>query len=82
MIEVMIPSMIWDDEEWIIRKIKEPSDAVINLKYCDGKVENVIFDLDEVKSYKSTINDLFKTYSWLSKVIMMKGEFIKVFKRS
>lgn len=82
MIEEMIPSMIWDDEEWVIRSIKEPSEAVNNLKYCDGKVGNVIFELEEFNMYGTAVGNLFNTYSWLDKVILMKtNEDIKVFKR-
>lgn len=52
MIEVMVPSMIWDKEEWIIRNIKNSSDSLNNLKYCDGKVKNVIFDVENMKNCK------------------------------
>lgn len=81
MIEVMVPSMLWDNEEWIIRNIKNPSDSLSNLKYCDGQVKNIIFDVENMKNYKIAVEDLFDTYSWIDKVIFMKKDNVKVFSR-
>lgn len=63
----------------MIRRVDKISDAVNNLKYCDGKIGNVVFDVNDFNNYGTSINDLFDTYLWLNKVIIMNVENIKVF---
>lgn len=79
----MIPSLVWDNEEWIIRKINNMKDGMMNLKYCDGKIKNIIFDLENLKDYKKYILKLFLEYYWIEKIIIMNNKnIIKVLKRA
>lgn len=76
----MIPDFLWDGENWIVRYISSAIEILSELKYCDGSVRNIIFNVKDIKDLDNAINQTFNKYDWINKILIMQGdEIIRVF---
>ena len=82
MIEIMITDYIWNNEKWCIRKIEDFDTALEDIKYCDGGISNILFDVQKSDNINNILKMVFKKYTWLNKIIVRQsGKLIGVYKR-
>lgn len=70
MIEVMFPSIRWNDEDWCIKELKSIKDGVDVLRACDGGVSNVILDCKSINNVEKNIKVLFQEIDWIDKILV------------
>lgn len=74
MIEIMVADFRWLGEEWCIKSLQKIDNAIITLKFCDGSVNNILFECENSDGYEDVLAELFNSYSWLNKVLIKQGE--------
>jgi hypothetical protein len=60
MIEVMIPFIKWNNEDWVIKKLDNIKNAVDVLKICDGNVRCVLLDCNKIDDYIESLDDILR----------------------
>lgn len=82
MLEIMIPTFNYECNDYVIMKIKNIKFLDSMIKYCDGSVNNISVDVEVCEDYKSIIDEAFKKYKWLNKLIIKNKEsLIGIFER-
>lgn len=80
MIEVMIPSFMWNNEEWVIKKLQSIENAYETLRVCDGSVGNVLLDCNYQDNYSNVVAEIFNNINWIKKIMIKKdNELIGIF---
>ena len=82
MLEIMIPTFNYEGNDYVIKKIKNIKSLYSVIKFCDGIVNNIFVDVEVCEDYKSIVDEAFKKYKWLNKLIIKKKEsLIGIFER-
>lgn len=82
MVEIMIPSFKYEGNDYVVKKIADIKSLDFAIRFCDGSVNNIFVDADKCDDYDSVIDDVFKKYKWLNRIIIKsKNNLIGVFKR-
>jgi hypothetical protein len=82
MVEIMIPSFKYEGNDYVVKKIKDIKSLDFAIKFCDGTVNNIFVDTDKCDDYEAVLDDVFKKYKWLNRIIIKsKDNLIGVFKR-
>lgn len=82
MLETMIPTFNYEGNDYVIKKIKSIKSLDSMIKFCDGSVNNIFVDVEVCEDYKSIVDEAFKKYKLLNKLIIKNKEsLIGIFER-
>ena len=82
MVEIMTPSFKYEGNDYVVKKIADIKSLDFAIKFCDGSVNNIFVDADICDDYEAILDDVFKKYKWLNRIIIKSKEsLIGVFKR-
>ncbi|WP_066924686.1 hypothetical protein [Murdochiella massiliensis] len=70
MIQIMVPDFKWEGEEWTIRKVESFHSLYKILKYCDGGIENIFVDAQDIDNYEAGLQQIFKEIKWVKKILI------------
>ncbi len=74
MLETMIPTFNYEGNDYVIKKIKSIKSLDSMIKFCDGSVNNIFVDVEVCEDYKSIVDEAFKKYKLLNKLIIKNKE--------
>lgn len=78
----MIPTFNYEGNDYVIKKIKSIKSLDSMIKFCDGSVNNIFVDVEVCEDYKSIVDEAFKKYKLLNKLIIKNKEsLIGIFER-
>lgn len=74
--QLMIPSIIWNNEYWCIEKGNNIKKINEQIKYYTGTIPNLILDLEKIDNIEEDIDNTFKKYHWINKIMIIYNKQI------